>query len=76
MTEAVFFQVVDVAVHPEYQRRSTGLQIMTRLMEQLREHAPKTAYVSLFADGGATKLYKRFGFERTTPASTGMALRL
>jgi ribosomal protein S18 acetylase RimI-like enzyme len=71
-----FFQVVDVAVHPEYQRRGIGLQVMTRLMEQLREHAPKTAYVSLFADGNAARLYEKFGFERTTPASTGMALRL
>ena len=71
-----FYQVVDVAVHPDYQRRGIGLQVMTRLMEQLEEHAPKTAYVSLFADGSASRLYEKFGFEQTAPASIGMALRL
>lgn len=71
-----FYQVVDIAVHPDYQRRGIGLEIMTRLMEQLRENAPKSAYVSLIADGGASKLYEKFGFEFTAPASVGMALRL
>ncbi len=71
-----FFQVVDIAVHPDYQRRGIGNQIMTRLMEYLRKTAPKSAYVSLIADGGATKLYEKFGFKLTAPVSVGMALRL
>lgn len=71
-----FYQVVDIAVHPEHQRRGIGYQIMTRLMKQLREHAPKTAYVSLIADGDASKLYQKFGFKLTAPVSAGMALRL
>ena len=71
-----FFQIVDIAVHPDYQRRGIGIQVMTRLMEYLRKTAPKSAYVSLIADGGATKLYEKFGFELTAPASFGMALRL
>ena len=71
-----FYQVVDIAVHPDYQRRGIGLEIMRRLMDQLRAHAPKTAYVSLIADGTATKLYEKFGFQQTAPASVGMALRL
>jgi GNAT superfamily N-acetyltransferase len=69
-----FFQVVDIAVHPGYQRR--GIGIMTRLMAQLRAHAPASAYVSLIADGHAARLYEKFGFEPTAPASVGMALRL
>ena len=71
-----FYQVVDIAVHPDYQRRGIGFEIMTRLMKQLRADAPKTAYVSLIADGGAARLYEKFGFELTAPASAGMALRL
>lgn len=71
-----FFQIVDIAVHPDYQRRGIGFQIMTRLMQQLRESAPRSAYVSLIADGDASMLYKKFGFEFTAPASVGMALRL
>ena len=71
-----FYQIVDIAVHPDYQRRSIGFEVMTRLMKELREHAPSSAYVSLIADGHATKLYQKFGFEPTAPASVGMALRL
>ncbi len=71
-----FYQVVDIAVHPDYQRHGIGYQIMARLMDQLRAGAPSTAYVSLIADGNAWKLYEKFGFEFTAPVSVGMALRL
>jgi ribosomal protein S18 acetylase RimI-like enzyme len=71
-----FCQIVDIAVHPDYQRRGIGFQVMTQLMGQLRENAPKSAYISLIADGDASMLYEKFGFEITAPASVGMALRL
>ena len=71
-----FYQIVDIAVHPDHQRRGIGFQIMTRLMDKLRNCAPKSAYVSLMADGDASSLYEKFGFEFTAPASVGMALRL
>lgn len=70
------FEIVDVAVHPEYQRQGLGGKIMEALVNYLREHAPSSAYVCLIADGGAPALYRRFGFEPTAPASIGMALRL
>ena len=71
-----FFQVVDIAVHPRHQRRGIGYGIMDRLMTHLRKNAPKSAYISLFADGGAPKLYEKFGFKFTAPTSVGMALRI
>lgn len=70
------FQVVDIAVHPDYQRRGIGRGVMSRLMTELRERAPRTAYVSLIADGDASKLYEQFGFRPTAPESIGMAQRL
>ncbi len=72
----LFYQIVDIAIHPDYQRRGIGFQVMTRLMDQLRKNAPKSAYVSLIADGDASYLYEKFGFEFTAPTSVGMALRL
>jgi len=66
------FEIVDIAVHPDYQRKGLGLQIMTALMEHLRNAA--SAYVSLIADEGAPALYEKFGFKPTAPASIGMAL--
>ena len=71
-----FYQVVDIAVDPDYQRQGIGFQVMARLMEDLRKSASITAYVSLIADGEASRLYQKFGFEFTAPASVGMALRL
>ena len=71
-----FYQVVDIAVHPDYQRRGIGFAVMDRLMQQLHENAPTSAYVSLIADGPAAHLYEKFGFEDTAPNSIGMALRL
>lgn len=70
------FEIVDVAVHPDYQRQGYGLQIMETLMEYLHDHAPESAYVSLIADHGAPALYQKFGFEFTGPTSVAMAKRI
>jgi len=71
-----FYQVVDIAVHPDYQRQGIGGEIMSRLIAALKVIAPASAYVSLIADGEAHRLYSRYGFEPTAPESIGMALRL
>ena len=70
------FEVVDIAVLPDCQRRGIASKIMLSLMDYLRANAPKTAYVSLIADAGAPTLYRKFGFKPTAPESIGMALRL
>lgn len=70
------FEVVDIAVHPDYQRQGLGSRIMESLTTFLRENAPSSAYVCLIADGDASALYQRFGFEFTAPVSAGMALKL
>lgn len=67
------FEIVDVAVHPDYQRQGYGFRIMEALMHYLHEHAPESAYVSLIADRGAPTLYEKFGFEFTAPNSVAMA---
>lgn len=70
------FEIVDMAVHPDYQRQGIGYRIMESLMEYLNDSAPESAYVCLIADHGAPALYKKFGFEFTAPTSVGMAIRL
>lgn len=68
-----FFVVVDIAVHPDYQRRGLGKQIMQALDAWLRANAPVSAHVSLLADGDARHLYAQYGFIETAPHSIGMA---
>ena len=70
------YEVVDIAVHPDFQRQGYGYQIMDSLMCWLRENAPSSAYVSLLADDDAPALYKKFGFEFTGPRTVGMAVRM
>lgn len=70
-----FFQVVDIAVLKEHQGKGIGKMIMKEIMQYIETNVPESAYVSLIADGEAHKLYARFGFEFTAPASVGMAYR-
>lgn len=69
-------EIVDVAVHPDYQRRGLGSRVMAALMDWIGKNAPRTAYVSLIADDHSPALYSKFGFEPTTPGSIGMGLML
>ena len=67
------FEVVDIAVHPDHQRRGLGTRIMRAIKDYLDEHAPESAYITLIADHHSPKLYSKFGFEPVTPKSIGMA---
>lgn len=73
---ALFLQVVDIAVRPDWQRRGLGRRIMAALMDQARHRAPKGVIVTLLADGDACRLYEAFGFRLSAPRSQGMLLRL
>lgn len=70
------YEVVDVAVHPDFQRQGLGYRIMESLVEYLHTNAPESSFVCLIADHGAPALYQKFGFELTAPVSVGMALRM
>src|SRR6476620_3495176 len=54
----LFFEVVDVAVLPEHQRKGIGAAILEALLAELRERAPSRAYVSLLADPPGRGLYR------------------
>jgi len=73
---ALFLQVVDIAVRPDWQRRGLGRRIMSALMDEARRRAPKCVIVTLLADGEACRLYGQFGFQLSAPRSQGMLLRL
>ncbi|MDW5316280.1 GNAT family N-acetyltransferase [Rhizobium sp. PL01] len=71
-----FFQIVDIAVHPEHQGRGLGKMIMKAVMGHIENELPGSAYVSLIADVPADTLYEKFGFKETAPRSLGMAYRV
>ena len=70
------YEIVDIAVHPDYQKQGLGGRVMTALMSHIHENAPESAYVSLIADHHSPALYSKFGFEPTAPVSIGMACKV
>ena len=74
--DGLFYQVVDIAVEPEHQRRGLGKAIVGKIVEHLKQSAPAGAHVSLIADGLAHHLYAQFGFKPTAPDSIGMAFSI
>ncbi|QFU24980.1 GNAT family N-acetyltransferase [Shewanella eurypsychrophilus] len=67
---ALNFEIVDVAVDPEYQGQGLGREIMQQIMNYLEQEAPSGAYITLMADVPA--LYDKFGFKLSRPESEGM----
>lgn len=72
-----FYEIVDIAVVPEHQKKGVGVMIMTELVKYLKENAPETAYVSLTADHGTPYFYEKFGFTMSELAkAAGMHMRI
>lgn len=72
-----FFEIVDITVLPEHQKKGVGELIMRALMDYIHTNAPSTAYVSLMADHGTPQFYERYGFEASLPPKkSGMSLRI
>ena len=70
-----FCQIVDICVHPKMQGQGIGKIIMSNLTDFIKTHLPESCYISLIADGDASYLYKKFGFQETMPESKGMYLK-
>ncbi|WP_460225703.1 GNAT family N-acetyltransferase, partial [Aurantivibrio infirmus] len=67
------FEVVDIAVDPNFQGQGLGRKIMEEIMEYLKEHVPEQSYVSLIAN--TPWLYEKFGFEYCAPKFHGMQIK-
>jgi GNAT superfamily N-acetyltransferase len=72
---AWYFQIADMAVLPEHQRRGLGGVILKELLAQVRERAPEgDPYVTLMADAPGRRLYAKNGFVEAAPKEMGMLL--
>ena len=67
---ALNFEIVDIAVDPDYQGQGLGREIVQQVMNYLQREAPVGAYITLMADVPA--LYQKFGFKLSRPESEGM----
>ncbi len=72
-----FYEVTDIAVIPDHQKKGVGVMIMEALVSYLKNNAPQTAYGSLMADHGTPHFYEKFGFTLSKmPKSSGMYMRI
>jgi GNAT superfamily N-acetyltransferase len=66
------FQVADIAVLREHQKRGLGKCILDAIDTWLRRNARPGAFINLFADRGVAPLYARYGFRERNPEEPGM----
>ncbi|NNE66586.1 MAG: GNAT family N-acetyltransferase [Pyrinomonadaceae bacterium] len=70
---ACFFEIVDIAVDPDYQGQGFGKKIMLRIDSYVEQAAMEGSYVSMIAD--QPEFYKKLGYKLTAPESQGMYKR-
>lgn len=61
----LFYQIVDVAVHPAHQGHGLGFRMMQEIDEWLVSNVRESGRVALVADGKAQRLYEKFAFRTT-----------
>ncbi|PHM33473.1 GNAT family N-acetyltransferase [Xenorhabdus innexi] len=71
---ACFFQIVDIAIAPDYQGKGLGKAVMTRIDAWLETQALPGSFVSLIAD--EPEFYEKLGYKLTEPEAMGMYRRL
>ena len=67
---ACFLQIVDIAVHPEYQGWGLGKLIMENIESYVSSIAVEGTYVSLIGD--KPEFYEKLGYRHTAPSGFGM----
>ncbi len=70
--DGLHVQVVDIAIHPDYQKKGLSRIILERIVNFVNTEISSTATVSLFAD--VDWLYEKFGFAKPQK-SQGMFLK-
>lgn len=69
---AIYFYIQDIMVHPDYQKKGIGKEIMQNLVDYLNTNAPDKAFIGLFASQGKESFYEKYDFKDYSPNMTGM----
>lgn len=70
------FFIVDIIVHPDYQKKGLGRAIMENIFEYLKGNAAEYAYIALMAAKGKEAFYEKFGFILRPNESLGAGMIL
>ena len=72
---ARFFYIQDLVVRPEFQGQGIGTAILDALFAWLNRHAPRKAYIGLFATKAHAKFYRQWGFQGPDDFLYGMCVK-
>ena len=75
--DGLYFTIVDVVVHPDYQGKGLGTLIIQKLMEHIGQGIPAGGRVSiqLISEKGKENFYVKQGFKLIPHENCGPALR-
>ena len=75
--DGLYFTIVDVVVHPDYQGKGLGTLIIQKLMEYIGQGVPAGGRVSiqLISEKGKEDFYVKQGFKLIPHENCGSALR-
>ena len=71
----LFYDIVDIAVVAEHQKKGVGKMIMAGLMSYIDIHAKPGSLVCLMANKGVAPFYEKYGFKAREPDMPGMIIR-
>jgi GNAT superfamily N-acetyltransferase len=71
----LFYDIVDVAVVAEHQRKGVGKMIMDGLMGYIDINARPSSLVCLMANKGIAPFYEKYGFKARETDMPGMIIR-
>lgn len=75
--DGLYYMIVDVVIHPGYQRMGIGSKIFSMLIEYVDKEVPNEgcASVQLIAEKGKEPFYEERGFDRIPNESSGSGMR-
>lgn len=65
--------ILDLIVHPDFQNRGIGSQILNKLIEKCRQHRIRD--IQLFSVKGKAEFYHKCGFKERPDGAPGMEIK-
>lgn len=75
--DGMYYMIVDIVVHPNYQEKGIGTNITNMLVEYVKTKTPigGRSSIQLIAEKGKEKFYEKVGFKRIPHDYCGSGMR-
>ncbi len=72
-----YYMIVDVIVHPDFQKQKIGTSILNMLLKYVDNHTPRKgrSSIQLIAEKGKESFYETLGFKRIPHEFCGSGMR-